>query len=217
MKLIFQNLKAAALVLCCVLACGAVVRAQQQPAPAGGGEGLTVEQALARYEQALRATTDPARKFYLLTDAAPTALAAGQTEKAKSYARALLDQAPALEKDWNYGNAVHVGNTVLGLIALGDGGVAEAGRLLLASAGSHGSPQLNSFGPDMLLAKELLARGERETVAQYLELCARFWKGDYGKLDQWKAAVARGETPDFRPNTGLLNGWRFEQWDKLRP
>ena len=217
MKLIFVNLRAAALALCCVLACGALVRAQEKPAPAGGGEGLTVEQALARYEQALQAATDPARKFYLLTDAAPTALAAGQTGKAKSYARALLDQAPAMEKDWNYGNAVHVGNTVLGLMALRDGNVAEAGRLLLASAGSHGSPQLNSFGPDMTLAKELLAKGERSTVAQYLELCGKFWKGDFGKLADWKPAVARGETPDFRPNLGLLTRWRFVNWGKIQP
>ena len=215
MKLIFVNLRAAALALCCVLTCGAVGRAQQQPAAAGGGEGLTAEQALARYEQALQATTDPERKFYLLTDAAPTALSAGQTEKAKSYARALLDQAPAMEKDWNYGNAVHVGNTVLGLIALRDGQVAEAGRLLLASAGSRGSPQLNSFGPDMNLAKELLAKGERTVVAHYLELCGKFWKSDFGKLGQWKTAVAAGETPDFRPNTGLLMRWRFEKWDRL--
>lgn len=216
MKLIFVNLRAAGVVLCCVLACGAVVRAQQA-AGSKTGEGLTVEQALARYEQALQAATNPARKFYLLTDAAPTALAAGQAGKAKSYARALLDQAPAMEKDWNYGNAVHVGNTVLGLIALRDGAVAEAGRLPLASAGSRGSPQLNSFGPDMLLAKELLAKGERDTVAQYLELCGKFWKGDFGKLAQWKASVARGETPDFSQNIGLLDGWRFERWDKLKP
>ena len=215
MKLIFVNLRAAGLVLCCALACGAVVRAQQ-PADSKTGEGLTVEQALARYEQALEATADPARKFYLLTDAAPTALSAGRPEKAKSYARALLDQAPSMAENWNYGNAVHVGNTVLGLIALRDGGVAEAGRLLLASAGSRGSPQLNSFGPDMGLAKELLARGERDTVAQYLELCGKFWKGDFGKLGNWRAAVARGETPDFRPNVGLLNRWRFKQWDKLK-
>lgn len=215
MKLIPVNLRAAGLVLCCALACAAVVRAQQ-PAPAPREE-LTAEQALARYEQALQAATAPERKFHLLTGAAPTALAAGQDDKAKSYARALLDQAPSMEQDWNYGNAVHVGNAVLGLIAAKRGDTAEAERLLLASAGSRGSPQLNSFGPDMLLARELLDKGRRETVAQYLELVGKFWRGHFGKLDEWKEVLAREGTPDFRPNLGLLDRWRFEQWEKLRP
>jgi len=215
-KLIPANLKAAGLALCCVLACGAVARSQK-PAPAPREE-LTVEQALARYEQAFEASRDPAKRFYLLTDLAPTALAAGQVEKAKTYSRALLDQAPSMEKDWNYGNAVHAGNTVLGLIALKDGDVAEARRLLLASANSRGGPQLNSFGPDMVLAKELLDKGERAAVTQYLELCRKFWRGHFGKLDEWKAALEREEPLNWRPHVGaLLNGWRHEQWDKLQP
>ena len=217
MKLTFGNLRAACLLLLSVLACGAAARAQQRPAPAAG-ESLTAEQAVARYERVLEAATTPSRKFYLTTKLAPTALAAGQDEKAKSYARALLEQAPSLEKDWNHGNAVHAANTVLGLLALKAGDVGEAGRLLLASAGHRGSAQLNSFGPDMVLANELLAKGGRDVVKQYLDLCDNFWEVDFGKLDRWKEEVTRGETPNFGPNLDRLRGmWRFESWAKLQP
>src|SRR5438552_11826605 len=45
--------------------------------------------------------------------------------------------------------------------------------LLIASAKTKGSPQLNSFGPDQDLAAELLERGETKTVIRYLELCRK--------------------------------------------
>jgi len=64
----------------------------------------------------------------------------------------------------------------------------------------------------MLLAKELLARGERDVVVQYLVACSKFWKMQDGKLEQWKKIIAQGGTPDFGPNltTGLAN-WRFDK------
>jgi hypothetical protein len=52
----------------------------------------------------------------------------------------------------------------------------------------------------MLLAKNLLEKKEDETVLKYFELCAKFWKGEDGRLNEWKAAVLKGETPDFRAN-----------------
>ena len=66
-----------------------------------------------------------------------------------------------IKNDWNYGNAIEDANQVLGRIALSKDEVAEAKKRLLASAGSHGSPQLNSFGPDFRLARELAEKGER--------------------------------------------------------
>jgi hypothetical protein len=172
---------------------------------------------LSRYEELIQATSEPQRRFYLTTKAAPTALAAGETEKAKTYALTLLQQAATLRDDWNYGNAIQVGNLVLGLIALKAADVPEANRLLLEAGKSPGSPQLNSFGPNMLLAKELLAKGEQQVVIQYFELCAKFWKHQEGRLDGWKAVVIKGGIPDFRANLDYqLNTWRVENWAKLR-
>ena len=52
----------------------------------------------------------------------------------------------------------------------------------------------------MTLAKDLLENGERDTVLEYLILCRKFWKMDYGKLDQWISEVRAGKTPDFGAN-----------------
>lgn len=212
MKTTVKKLGALSLVFCFTLVFTANVSAHQSP-PAGQ---ISPAQALAKYEQAVQANTDPARKFYLTTKMAPTALAAGQTEKANTYARSLLEQAAAMQTNWNYGNAIHVGNLVLGRIALASGNVSEAKRLLLEAGKSPGSPQLNSFGPNMLLAKELLAKGEREAVIQYFDLCAKFWTPQDGRLSAWKALVIKGDMPDFGANLAYrLDEWRFENWAKL--
>jgi hypothetical protein len=50
------------------------------------------------------------------------------------------------------------------------------------------------------LAQDLLEKGKRETVLQYFELCRKFWKMDYGKLDQWSREVKSGKIPDFGAN-----------------
>lgn len=187
--------------------------AAQHPTPTNSGPQVTPAEGLARYERMSEATADPLAKFYLTTKLAPTALEAGDREKAKAYAHALLEQAPAFRNDWNYGNAIHVANLVLGRLALASGDVEGAGRLLVEAGKTPGSPQLNSFGPNMLLAKELLEKGRREEVVEYLNLITKFWQGSMGRLDKWKAAVANGETPDFGPSLNVhLNTWRFERW-----
>ncbi|MGB0579559.1 MAG: tetratricopeptide repeat protein [Limisphaerales bacterium] len=139
-------------------------------------------------------------RFYALNGAAKNALAAGKTRDAIKLAEELEKLAPKYQDDWNYGNAVQVANHVLGRIALSKGDVAEAKKRLLASADSEGSPQMNSFGPNMQLARELLAKGERDTVLKYFELCRKFWMMGGGSLDRWTQEVKAGKTPDFGAN-----------------
>lgn len=52
----------------------------------------------------------------------------------------------------------------------------------------------------MSLAKDLLEKGEKQTVLEYFKKCAKFWKMDHGKLDSWAKQVESGETPDFGAN-----------------
>ena len=59
---------------------------------------------------------------------------------------------------------------------------------------------MNSFGPNMSLARDLLEKGERETVLQYFELCRKFWKMGQRNLDQWTEDVKAGRTPEFGAN-----------------
>ena len=71
-------------------------------------------------------------------------------------------------------------------------------RLLLAGQ-TAGSPAMKSFGPSMSLARDLLEKGERETVIKYFEECATFWMHK-DTLAQWTAQVRAGEVPKFGAN-----------------
>ena len=155
---------------------------------------------LAKNEASLKTTTGQKETFYLTTKLATLALAAGETAKATSYSQSLLEQALLMQGDWNYGNAIHVANLVLGEIALNAGDVPSAKTHLLAAANIPGSPQLDSFGPNMRLANLLLAKDERDVVVQYFDLCARFCDRQFSQLEAWKAIVLKGGEPRFGAN-----------------
>ncbi|MGB9283993.1 MAG: hypothetical protein WCB59_08250, partial [Candidatus Sulfotelmatobacter sp.] len=59
---------------------------------------------------------------------------------------------------------------------------------------------LDTFGPNMMLAKELLEKGERKSVLEYFDLCGKFWGDDDKKLVQWRSAVISGSDPGFAAN-----------------
>lgn len=159
----------------------------------------TPQEKLAKLENA--ATLAGIGRFYELADLAKAAFDATELDKAEHYARELLAAAPEYPKDWNYGNAVFYSNMVLGRVALSrDKNVTLAKSSLLAAAQTPGSPQLNSFGPNMSLAKDLLTLGERDTVLDYFTLCRKFWKLSPGKLDEWTATVKGGGIPNFGAN-----------------
>lgn len=137
--------------------------------------------------------------YYIsLADAAQAAFEEKALARAKALAGELLRLAPENKKDWNYGNALHHGHRILGLVALGTGDVKAAEAHLLKSGETPGSPQLDSFGPEFDLAKALYERGKTATVLRYLALCSKFWKSDYGNLEKWRQMIAADITPDFR-------------------
>ena len=144
--------------------------------------------------------TDPARDFYRLTEATQAAFKSGDHEKAQSLSAALLVEAENWKQSWNYGNAIHVANLVLGRVALAKGEMDDARKFLLAAGKTPGSPQLKSFGPDMVFAIEMLRKGEKDTVLQYFDLCEKFWDKRHSKLDEWRSAVSNNEEPNFGPN-----------------
>lgn len=157
------------------------------------------QEKFAKFESAVPKTGS--ERFYALDRLAKAAFEAGDLSKAEAYARELLAAAPGYLKDWNYGNAIYDGNMVLGRVAVRrDKDVPSAKSSLLASAQTPGSPQLNSFGPNMSLAKDLLALGERDTVLDFFTLCRKFWKSPSAKLDQWSATAKGGGIPDFGAN-----------------
>ena len=163
-----------------------------------GDDSGTSEKALEHFQRAYR-LADAALRDSLLNDLAKAAFSADQLDQARHYAELGLQNA---EAGWNSGNRVHHGNLVLGRIALRAGNIEEARTRLIAAGNTTGSPQLNSFGPNMSLAKDLLEIGEREVVLEYFKLCSRFWDSDRAKdkLDRWRVVAAAGRIPDFGAN-----------------
>jgi hypothetical protein len=165
-----------------------------------GGGSVTLQGQLAKATNELARTKTPQERFYALNDAAKESFVVGNSSDAKKYAQELMTLLPKFPSDWNYGNAVQDANLVLGRIAVKEGHIDEAKQHLIAAGNSPGSPQMNSFGPNVSLAKDLLEKGERDIAIQYLELCRRFWKNDRGRLDKWIQEIKDGKIPDFGAN-----------------
>ncbi len=162
----------------------------------GPAKQIAAAQSLAQFEIAYGLLEGDLRR-HLLTYLASAAYDADELEKAASYANKMLDEN---ETNWNHGNNVHHGNRILGRIALKSGNIDEAKARLIASGKTSGSPQLNSFGPNMSLASELLQQGERDTVLEYFELCSKFWASPHSKLKSWSEEVNQGKVPKFGGN-----------------
>ncbi len=151
--------------------------------------------------------TDDEMRFAYLGELAEARLVQGDTDQAAADARRWMSMADgAFKTNWNYGNAIHRGNLLLGRMALAAGNVDEAKQRLLAAGRTPGSPQLNSFGPQWELAQALLDRGDRDTVIQYLELCRAFWTGQGPQLDSMAASIRAGNPIRLGRPAALLNG-----------
>lgn len=170
--------------------------AAAQPTPS-----KTPAQALAEAEAAERRLYDDRQRFEAALRLARLAWKAGDKRKTKRYAHRLLQQAGRFHKDPLYGDAVYTGHELVGLLDLQKGDVDRAERQLADSAKNPGSPALAKDGPDMTLAKALLARGRQESVSKFLASCEKLWPAGKPKLESWRADVDGGRTPDF---DGLL-------------
>ena len=161
---------------------------------------LLIEKALEQFEEAYEIGGELARAR-LSVSLAKGAFEAGQFDKARHHAELALQarpDAPYSPSGTFYANRIHHGNLVLGRIALREGDIHEAKSRLLAAAEVPGAFNLDSFGPNMMLAKELLEKGERKVVLEYFRLCSKFWRD--GRMDQWAGSVKEGKIPNFRGN-----------------
>lgn len=154
-------------------------------------------EALRWFERALERRAGPAHRAPTLTRVCEVALAAGNVERARTTAGELLALADSPTGDWNEGNALYTAHSVLGEIALELGDVERAKEHLSAAARTPGSPQLNSFGPELRLADALLRRGERQAVRDFLREIARFWTSGRSRIELWCLEIERGETPSL--------------------
>lgn len=157
------------------------------------GDAGEAEAALQYFERAHELCPDGDNSFYLAS-LMEAAFAAGQFDTVRAHAARVL---PVQDIE-TMGHLHHQANMLLGRIALAEGDVKNAGERLLEAAKTSGSPVLGSFGPSMLLARDLLERGEDEVVLKYLEACRRFWP--HPKIPGWVATIQAGHIPDFGMN-----------------
>lgn len=124
----------------------------------------------------------------------------GLAAKAEDRARRVLQHLNGLEGYWDYPNAVHLANTVVGLSALERGDIDQATRSLVASVPREISPQLASFGPCLVLAKQLHERGRVQQVEQFLiEFSQLSGHQNFGLLSLISEVDSKAKDIDFGP------------------
>lgn len=133
----------------------------------------------------------------IMMNVAIASLEAGELSSAKLLAKEILSN-NLDTNSWNYGNVIHKANTILGRIAIQENNLEMAKDKLLKSANTIGSPQLNSFGPSFVLARELLEKGEMSIVIEYLDLVAKFWANNAELLNMWKNEIKMGNVPQHQ-------------------
>lgn len=104
---------------------------------------------------------------------------------------------------WNYGNAIFTANMALGMCSLQEKNLEQALVHLKKASESTGSPQLDTFGlrqAEMRLATELLKKGEKKPVINFLNECHKFWKGEEAAkhINAWIQTIEAGKIPDFQ-------------------
>ena len=155
------------------------------------------------------------KRIQSLEDESLKAIKDGKISDADRLSRQLLAANATTPKgEWYYGNAVYDGNQVQGQVALSRHDRAAARRFLLAAGDTPGSPQLDSFGPDLTLAAKLYDLGEHATVLRFLDRVGKFWGSpqnpqakdpkfggliaqQIATLKHWKNQVKASQRPSF--------------------
>lgn len=148
----------------------------------------------------LNAATDQYDRWVALGDAALWSVDVGRLDDANAFARELEALLVKYPNDWNYGNAVSKVHITLGRLALKRGDIELAKRELLLAGASPGSPQMDTIGPNLSLARDLLASGApgaQDAVLAHFDDIEKFWRMDNGALRVWREDVRVGREPNF--------------------
>jgi hypothetical protein len=179
----------------------AVLRSSCGYKRAAGEADTGSSEAFTSLESVFLSETDAIERLFLLPRLGRAAIDANAIDKAKGYGNLLLETIGVpnfvFEGD---GYFLHHAELVLGRVALREGRLAEARARLLAAGRVQPSPILSSFGPDMVLGKELLNLGERAVVVEFLGLCSQFWDTPNHQAEHWIDVLEHGGMPDFGEN-----------------
>lgn len=149
---------------------------------------------------------DNARKE-LVGNLAEISLELKKYDRARTLATELILEVGNNFDGFGYQEATHTGNIILGRVALAEGDVPKAKEHLLIAIRSLLRGKSPSFYRiDFELARALLAKGEKDAVAEYVQLCISFrekeedkalYVSDIKALKSWLEQVKAGKTPSF--------------------
>lgn len=149
------------------------------------------------------------KRFYALNELMNKQFIKSNYYNARKLANEYLQLALLHNQNWNYGNAIHDANRILGLISLNEGNIEEAAAFLLKSSESRGSPQLDTFGPELDLANLLLKEGKTVEVKTYLTNIKKFWEMDNGVVTEWLDQIELGKSPELNRFGQHLISWNL--------
>ena len=135
------------------------------------------------------------RRFYSLEEEIFASYSAQDFNSTVRLASEYLKLAGIYRCNWNYGNAIHEANRILGLMSLDAGNIDAAAGFLEKAGMSAGSPQLDTFGPEFDLANKMLRAGKGEEVVNYLKGIKKFWEGNEDRIDKWVTKIQKGGNP----------------------
>ena len=161
---------------------------------------MMIEEHIWSTEEKLAAAQTAEEGFRALGSCAKDFVDQDRLEEALSQALELQALLGEFESDYFYFDALQSVHNVLGRLAIRKGDIEAAKQHLVACGTLSESPTLMSFGPNMSLAWELLFKGERQAVLDYLQACRSFWKMGSDSLDLWTQDVLDGRIPDFGAN-----------------
>ncbi len=120
---------------------------------------------------------------------------------AEPAAHELLRIAASNPMDPEYGNAIFFANQLLGEAALQRKDKKAAVQFLQASMGAPATDRLRYGHITVNLAGSLVDWGERTTVAEFLEHCAKFnqFSREFYDLSGWAAQIRAGKNPELFP------------------
>jgi hypothetical protein len=175
-------------------------------AASAGGEQCSDAARAGGFSQAVDPADPDLKQFHQLRRELRRTFLDGDFQRAKALATQYLALAGKYPCDAGYGDAIYSANLYLGRMSVKGGDVTAAGNYLLAAGKTPGSRALDSVGPDLTLANELLGAGHADTVTKFLQEVRTFWKPGQKQLDSWTAQIKAGKRPYMNPLEGAASG-----------
>jgi hypothetical protein len=145
-----------------------------------------------------RSATRDSKRAELLPQVAEVAIELKNYAKANSYAKELVLEFGDDIDEYEFKEAVHQGNTILGKIALRESNINKAKEYLLISIKAVLQSKKGYLSyPNLSLAKELLEKNEKDVVLEFLKLSEQLVGTDKVSLKKWQNEINNGKVPDF--------------------